>query len=99
MPRSNRRRRDDIPLDRGRLAGTVTAEQWYAGRLWTVRQLSGDTSERSYRCPGCEQQLAPGTPHVVAWPADGAGGVADRRHWHTGCWAARERRHPSGPTR
>jgi len=41
----------------------------------------------------------PGTPHVVAWPADGARmaggvGVEERRHWHTACWANRLRRGP-----
>jgi hypothetical protein len=29
--------------------------------------------------------------HVVAWPEFGHG-VDDRRHWHTACWNARERR-------
>jgi hypothetical protein len=42
--------------------------------------------------------VRPGTPHVVAWPADGAiggrGDIGDRRHWHTPCWAARARRSP-----
>jgi len=99
MPRANRRRRDDAPLDLGRLAGAVTTQERYAGRLWSVRRLTGATSERAYRCPGCEQDIAPGTPHVVVWPADGAGGVTDRRHWHGPCWTARERRHPRGPIR
>jgi len=99
MPRSNRRRRDDAPLDLERLAGAVTSEERYAGRLWSVRRLSGASSNRTYRCPGCEQDIAPGTPHIVAWPADGAGGVDDRRHWHSACWAARERRHPPGAVR
>ena len=99
MPRMNRRRDDGSALDLGRLAGAVPSEERYAGRLWSVRRVSGARSERAYRCPGCEQDVVPGTPHVVAWPADGAGGVGDRRHWHSGCWAARERRHPGGPTR
>jgi hypothetical protein len=30
----------------------------------------------------------------VTWPADELGSVADRRHWHTSCWAARSRRRP-----
>jgi hypothetical protein len=41
----------------------------------------------------------PGTPHVVAWPADGARmaggvGVEERRHWHSTCWQHRLRRGP-----
>ncbi len=99
MPRANRRRRDDAPLDLGRLAGTVPSEERYLGRLWSVRRISGASSTRAYLCPGCQQDIVPGTPHVVAWPADGAGGLADRRHWHTGCWSARERRRPGGAVR
>jgi len=47
---------------------------------------------KTYRCPGCDQEIRPGTPHVVAWPGDERGDLTDRRHWHTGCWAARDRR-------
>lgn len=62
---------------------------------WIVRSVPGaQASDRSYRCPGCDQ-LVPGTaPHVVAWPAGEYGSVDDRRHWHATCWAARERRGP-----
>ncbi len=74
----------------------------YGGRSWSVRRVSGvpqDGPARSWLCPGCSQTIAPGTPHVVVWPADGIGGVDDRRHWHTACWDARGRRHASGATR
>jgi hypothetical protein len=68
---------------------------------WLVRSVSGTAATKTYRCPGCQQEIVPGTPHVVAWPADEAegirrdaaergsragGGSQDRRHWHTGCW-------------
>jgi hypothetical protein len=99
MPRANRRRRDDVPLDVERARGGAAARQTYAGRDVFVRRLTGSTSERSYLCPGCQQDIAPGTPHVVVWPADGVGGVEDRRHWHSPCWGARDRRRSSGPTR
>jgi hypothetical protein len=99
MPRANRRRRDDAPLDLGRVHGGVPQMERYAGGEWFVRRLNGASSDRSYLCPGCQQVIAPGTPHVVVWPADGAGGLPDRRHWHTPCWAARERRHSQGATR
>ena len=62
------------------------------GRAWMVRQLSGHTSTRSYRCPGCEHEIAVGAAHVVVWPDDGLGGVDDRRHWHGSCWKARDHR-------
>jgi len=31
---------------------------------------------------------------VVTWPVDDLD-ASDRRHWHTPCWAARDRRFPS----
>jgi len=52
-----------------------------------VRSVSGGA--KSYRCPGCDQEIRPMTPHVVAWPE---GSTEDRRHWHTACWSARDRR-------
>jgi hypothetical protein len=60
---------------------------------WVVRSVTGSAATKPYRCPGCDQQIPPATPHVVAWPADG-GGLDDRRHWHTGCWRSRLRRRP-----
>lgn len=71
-------------------------ETWPDGD-WVVRQLTGSSSTKPYRCPGCVQLIPPATPHLVAWPAeDGLQSepLAERRHWHTGCWRARERRRP-----
>ncbi len=56
---------------------------------YVVRPVAGSGSARAYRCPGCDQELAPRVPHVVAWPQ---GRPDERRHWHTPCWAARGRR-------
>jgi hypothetical protein len=56
---------------------------------YVVRHVAGSASGRPYRCPGCDHELRPATPHVVAWPE---GRPDDRRHWHTACWGARERR-------
>ena len=59
--------------------------------------MSSDRVE-TFRCPGCHQVIRPATPHTVAWPvvplsfAAGATGLDERRHWHSACWAARERR-------
>ena len=47
---------------------------------FVVRRVAGNAPGRSYRCPGCDQELDGGTPHVVAWPE---GRPDDRRHWHT----------------
>lgn len=68
---------------------------------WVVRQVTGSATTRTYRCPGCDQEIARGTPHVVAWPAATAWTGANeestldlRRHWHSACWRARGRRAP-----
>jgi hypothetical protein len=55
---------------------------------YVVRHVTG-ASGKAYRCPGCDQELRPATPHVVTWPE---GRPDDRRHWHTACWSARDRR-------
>jgi hypothetical protein len=60
---------------------------------WVVRSVAGAAAGKTYRCPGCDQEIRTGAPHLVAWPADG-GGLEDRRHWHTPCWNARSRRRP-----
>jgi len=60
---------------------------------WVVRAVTGQASQKSYRCPSCSQVIAPSTPHVVAWPSEPPLGsdsaVANRRHWHTSCWQRR----------
>jgi len=67
-----------------------TVEEW-RGEDYQVRRITGSTSTQPYRCPGCDQEIRPATPHVVAWPLADAG-AADRRHWHASCWRARDRR-------
>ncbi|MDQ4093581.1 MAG: hypothetical protein M3143_09325 [Actinomycetota bacterium] len=62
---------------------------------WLVRTVPGEQAVKSYRCPGCDHEIRPGTAHVVAWPAGEQGSSADRRHWHTSCWTARHRRAPT----
>lgn len=95
MPRKHKRR--EGPADEvgpaARL-GPQTVEEHPDGD-WIVRRISGSASTKPYRCPGCDQEIRPATPHVVAWPAeDGERGLEHRRHWHTGCWEARDRRRP-----
>lgn len=59
---------------------------------WIVRQVSGAAATKSYRCPGCDQEIVEGTPHVVTWLDGALVGVDDRRHWHTPCWSRRKTR-------
>ena len=62
---------------------------------WVVRSITGSSSTKTYRCPGCNQEIRPATPHLVVWPADGYGTVDDRRHWHKACWSKRGNRGPA----
>jgi hypothetical protein len=98
-PRRGDRRRSSVPaLDLERVRrGVDTVESW-GPEQWRVRQISGGAAVKSYRCPGCDQEIQPGVPHLVVWPLetiDGLVGEAARRHWHTGCWRARDRRRPA----
>ncbi|MEP7091056.1 MAG: hypothetical protein ABI776_13220 [Nocardioidaceae bacterium] len=71
----------------------------YRGRAYVVRRVTGSAATSAYRCPGCQQTIRPATPHTVAWPElpttfdRDATGLDERRHWHHGCWAARDHRH------
>jgi len=109
VPRSNRPRRrgrptgeatgrpDDGLADRDRLLAGVGRREVHADGAWVVRTVSGAATTKAYRCPGCDHEVTPGTPHVVVWRDEAIvdfGGVADRRHWHAPCWAARGRRGP-----
>jgi hypothetical protein len=51
--------------------------------------VPGFRASKTYRCPTCTTDIAPGTGHVVAWPE----GLEDqRRHWHRHCWRLAVRR-------
>ncbi len=54
-----------------------------------VRPIQPYQASKTYRCPGCESTIPPGTGHVVVVPED----APDlRRHWHRGCWYKERRR-------
>lgn len=69
--------------------GSSTAVHKRDGR-YVVRTVAGAAATKAYRCPGCQQPVPPGTPHVVVWPAEPglleSSPVNQRRHWHSGCW-------------
>lgn len=89
---ARRNRRSPAP-DRGRAIVSHQTTADFRGVGYTVRTVSGQAATKPYRCPGCDQLVPAGTPHVVVWPYDDVD-AADRRHWHTPCWGARERRRP-----
>jgi hypothetical protein len=90
VPRHNRRDVAPPPASSGPRSFGEEAASW-RGEAYVVRSVTG--SARTYRCPGCDQEIRAGLPHVVAWPALDHD-AEDRRHWHRACWSARERRAP-----
>lgn len=60
--------------------------------MYTVRKITGSSSNKPYRCPGCDQLIPTATPHIVAWMDDD---IDSRRHWHTSCWTRKDRRRPN----
>jgi hypothetical protein len=67
------------------------------GHDYEVNLVAAARATKTYRCPGCDHEIKPGTAHVVVWPAGlGESAVDERRHWHTSCWTNRTNR---GPTR
>jgi hypothetical protein len=103
-PRRNRPRRagrarpgEPAALDPERVRRGADAVESWGPEQWRVRQVTGSAAVKVYRCPGCDQEIPPGVPHLVVWPLEtiaGPAGEAARRHWHTGCWRARDRRRP-----
>lgn len=63
--------------------------------IWRVRDVPPYLAVKLYRCPGCNQEVAPGVGHLVAWPETGrASDTQWRRHWHRSCWRHRATRRP-----
>ena len=82
------------PVDDENVRRGVENTQPWGGVDWSVRMIPATAATKAYRCPGCDHEIAPGVAHVVAWQVDDLTGPDGRRHWHTGCWRARERRAP-----
>ncbi|MCL2595809.1 MAG: hypothetical protein FWD83_09855 [Promicromonosporaceae bacterium] len=97
MPSSRRSSRrpygaGHVPIDTERALGGMRLVSDDDGD-WSVRTVK--SSDKTYRCPACNQEIRPGTAHVVAWSRDGfsgsEAGVDARRHWHASCWQRRAR--------
>jgi hypothetical protein len=86
MPRRHRAARDRAAPPPPRQPASL-APAWAHAEGVTVRQVTG---ERAYRCPGCQQEIRPGTLHLVVIPDDD---VDLRRHWHLSCWRRERRTH------
>jgi len=78
MPRKNRRTEDEAP--RPLTTPQSAAPLWALVPGFDVRRVS---SEKPYRCPGCDLQVRPGSWHLVVIPQDTPD---ERRHWHEHCW-------------
>ncbi|GAA2931951.1 ATP/GTP-binding protein [Streptomyces enissocaesilis] len=94
-PRRNRPKGGENPTEpRSGTAGDrfgLQSTEWWQGEEWSVRRVAGaNAAGKRYRCPGCDQEIPSGVPHLVAWSE--YGGVDDRRHWHKACWNAKDRR-------
>jgi hypothetical protein len=81
---------DHVPLDVDRATGGRRSESAADGE-WVVQRIR--SSDKTYICPACRQEVTPGTAHVVAWQTDVLGGpdagLDGRRHWHNSCWQRR----------
>ena len=48
-----------------------------------IRRIQPYQAQKSYICPGCNQDITAGTGHLVVVPR----AEPDlRRHWHAHCW-------------
>ncbi len=98
MPKSRGSRRSKRgqvhrPISPALLASVGEEERGPGGATYQVQRVGG--ASKPYVCPGCLHEIAPGTPHIVAWPTEAAyglhTGVGARRHWHASCWGRRLR--------
>ncbi len=64
---------------KGRPPSPVKTQQTveWQGEVWVVSPIRGSTSTKDYRCPGCDQEIPPATPHVVVWPEETIAGECD----------------------
>ncbi|MGI8425777.1 MAG: ATP/GTP-binding protein [Actinomycetota bacterium] len=89
MPRRNRREpaaargpKKEEPPSLAEIAAKITGPSGAKRDGFTVQPSTA--ANKRYRCPYCEGSIEPGTMHMVAYPT---GSLADRRHYHTGCWS------------
>lgn len=73
-------------LDVSRLKMSIPHLEFKRGVEFQVQQTAGSNAEegKSWVCPVCVVNIAPGTIHTVAWEVHR--GVQSRRHFHNHCW-------------
>lgn len=89
-PKKSARHRSDSEREQDIAHSHQTIEEHQEG-IYVVRKITGSSSTKPYRCPGCDQLIPTATPHTVAWIESD---VESRRHWHTACWNKRDSRKP-----
>jgi hypothetical protein len=88
MPRRHRSARERPGIQGQAGLPPSVAPEWAHADGYTVRAVAGER-DKTYRCPGCQQEIPPGTPHLVVVTHED---VQGRRHWHTPCWQRELRR-------
>jgi hypothetical protein len=91
MPRRNRRDDDAPAFDAEAARRGFERVVHGPDGSWTVRNIPVEGAVKTYRCPGCDHEIAPGVGHEVVVPQDAPD---ERRHWHTSCWRRVEGRRP-----
>ena len=51
-----------------------------------IHRIQPYQADKIYICPGCNQEIRPGTGHLVVVPVSDP---SSRRHWHSPCWEHR----------
>ncbi len=64
-PKNKRPKSDERDIS----TSSQTIEEHHEG-MYIVRKLTGSSSNKPYRCPGCDQVIPMATPHTVAWLED-----------------------------
>ena len=91
-PRRNHpKKRVKVKSDEREITSSNESIEEHPDGIYVVRRITGSTSNKPYRCPGCDQMIPTATPHTVAWLEED---VDSRRHWHSVCWSKRDTRKP-----
>ncbi|HEY8827961.1 MAG TPA: hypothetical protein VIM17_09405, partial [Jatrophihabitantaceae bacterium] len=65
MPRQNRRRVDAAAAAQRPLSTVGERRDDWRGEEYVVRGVTSLGAAKAYRCPGCDQEIRPGLPHLV----------------------------------